>query len=130
MKISLVNYKNQDTGKKVTLSDSIFNINPNQNAIYLDIKNIRLNQRQATHKKKNRSLVKGSTRKIKKQKGTGTARAGDIKSPLFRGGGRTFAPSPNYKFKINKKIKKLAKKSILSYKNKKKRYNCNRKFKF
>lgn len=121
MKLSLINYKGKDTGKKVTLSESIFNINPNKQAIYLDIKSITTNKRQGTHKVKNRSEIKGSTKKIRKQKGTGSARAGNIKSPIFKGGGIIFGPKPKkYKNKINKKIKKIAKRSILSYKIKKK----------
>lgn len=120
MKLPLINYKGKYTGEKVTLEKSIFNIYPNENAIYFDIKNIRLNKKQGTHSAKNRSQIKGSNRKIKKQKGTGTARAGSIKSPIFRGGGIIFGPQPRkYKFKINKKLKQLAKKSILSYKVKK-----------
>lgn len=117
MKLSLINQIGKYTDKKIDLLESIFNIKPNKNAIYLDVKSIITNKRQGTHKTKNRSEVKGSTRKIKKQKGTGSARAGSIKSPIFKGGGITFGPKPReYKFKINKKIKKIAKKSILSYK--------------
>lgn len=121
MKLSLINQIGKYTDKKIDLLESIFNIKPNKNAIYLDIKSIITNKRQGTHKAKNRSEVKGSTKKIKKQKGTGSARAGSIKSPIFKGGGITFGPKPReYKFKINKKIKKIAKKSILSYKIQKK----------
>lgn len=110
----------QDSGRKVELSDSIFGIEPNDHAIYLDVKQYMANQRQGTHKSKERAEIIGSTRKIKKQKGTGTARAGSIKSPLFRGGGRVFGPRPrDYAFKLNKKLKKLARMSALSYKAKK-----------
>ena len=105
------------TDKKVVLDDSIFGIEPNDHAIYLDVKQYMANQRQGTHDSRERSDVAGSTRKIKRQKGTGTARAGDIKNPLFRGGGRIFGPHPrDYSFKLNKKVKKLARKSALSYK--------------
>ncbi len=107
----------EDSGRKIELSDSIFGIEPNDHAIYLDVKQYMANKRQGTHKSKERSDVSGSTRKIKKQKGTGTARAGSIKSPLFRGGGRAFGPRPrDYFFKLNKKLKKLARRSALSYK--------------
>jgi len=107
----------QATDKKVLLDDSIFGIEPNDHAIYLDVKQYLANQRQGTHDSKERSDVTGSTRKIKKQKGTGTARAGDIKNPLFRGGGRVFGPHPrDYSFKLNKKVKRLARKSALTYK--------------
>ena len=110
----------EDSGRKVELSDSIFGIEPNDHAIYLDVKQYMANQRQGTHKSKERADISGSTRKIKKQKGTGTARAGSIKSPLFRGGGRAFGPRPrDYSFKLNKKLKKLARISALSYKAKK-----------
>lgn len=120
MKLSLVDNKGKDTGKEITLSESVFNFNPNKQAIYLDVKNITTNKRQGTHKVKNRSEVKGSTKKIRKQKGTGSARAGSIKSPIFKGGGIVFGPKPRkYKSKINKKTKKIAKRSILSYKIKK-----------
>lgn len=116
MKLPVLNIEGKET-KKVELSDSIFGIEPNDHAIYLDVKQYGANNRQGTHKAKERSDVKGSTRKIKKQKGTGTARAGDIKNPLFRGGGRVFGPRPrNYGFKLNKKVKVLARKSALSYK--------------
>lgn len=105
------------TSKKVKLDDSIFGIEPNDHAIYLDAKQFMANQRQGTHDSKERSDIIGSTRKIKRQKGTGTARAGSIKNPLFRGGGRVFGPHPrNYSFKLNKKVKRLARKSALSYK--------------
>ncbi|MDA3942947.1 MAG: 50S ribosomal protein L4 [Bacteroidetes bacterium] len=105
------------TDKKVSLHDGIFGIEPNDHAIYLDTKLYLANQRQGTHKSKERNEIVGSTRKIKKQKGTGTARAGSIKSPIFRGGGRIFGPQPrDYTFKLNKKVKKLARKSALTYK--------------
>jgi large subunit ribosomal protein L4 len=105
------------TDRKVSLHDGIFGIEPNDHAIYLDTKLYLANQRQGTHKSKERNEVAGSTRKIKKQKGTGTARAGSIKSPIFRGGGRVFGPQPrDYTFKLNKKVKKLARKSALAYK--------------
>lgn len=117
MELSIVNITGKDTGKKVTLNDSIFKIEPNDHAIYLDVKQYLANKRQGTHKAKERSEVAGSTRKIKRQKGTGTARAGSIKSPVFRGGGRIFGPQPrDYSFKLNKKVKQLARKSALSYK--------------
>ncbi len=105
------------TDRKVQLDDSIFGIEPNDHAIYLDAKHFMASQRQGTHDSKERSDIIGSTRKIKRQKGTGTARAGSIKNPLFRGGGRVFGPHPrNYTFKLNKKVKRLARKSALSYK--------------
>ncbi|MFA6922966.1 MAG: 50S ribosomal protein L4 [Bacteroidales bacterium] len=111
------NISGSETSKKVQLDDSIFGIEPNDHCIYLDVKQHLANKRQGTHKAKERGEVSGSTRKIKKQKGTGGARAGDIKNPLFRGGGRIFGPRPrDYNFKLNKKIKKLARKSALSYK--------------
>ena len=117
MELTVLNTKGQDTKKKVTLSDSIYGIEPSDHAIYLDVKQYLANRRQGTHKAKPRAEVSGSTRKIKKQKGTGTARAGSIKSPVFRGGGRVFGPEPrDYSFKLNKKLKKLARKSALSYK--------------
>ncbi len=117
MELAVYNISGKETGRKVTLSDDIFAIEPNDHAIYLDVKHFLANQRQGTHKSKERGEIKGSTRKIKKQKGTGTARAGSIKSPVFRGGGRVFGPRPrNYDFKLNKKFKQLARKSILSYK--------------
>ena len=117
MELTVYNIKGEDTGRKVNLNDSIFGIEPNDHAIYLDVKQYMANNRQGTHKSKERADVKGSTRKIKKQKGTGSARAGDIKNPLFRGGGRVFGPRPkDYSFKLNKKLKKLARKSALSYK--------------
>ena len=117
MELSIVNITGKDTGKKVTLNDSIFKIEPNDHAIYLDVKQYLANKRQGTHKAKERSEITGSTRKIKRQKGTGTARAGSIKSPIFRGGGRIFGPQPrDYSFKLNKKVKQLARKSALAYK--------------
>jgi len=117
MELAVYNISGKDTGRKVTLSDDIFGIEPNDHAIYLDVKQFLANQRQGTHKSKERGEITGSTRKIKKQKGTGTARAGSIKSPVFRGGGRVFGPRPrNYSFKLNKKLKQLARKSILTYK--------------
>lgn len=122
MKVSVLNIAGEDTGKKVALEDSIFSIEPNDHAIYLDVKQFLANQRQGTHKAKERAEIAGSTRKIKRQKGTGTARAGSIKSPLFRGGGRVFGPRPkSYGFKLNKKLKQLARKSALTYKAKDKK---------
>jgi len=117
MEVIVYKSTGEKTGKKVNLADEIFGIEPNDHAIYLDVKQYLANQRQGTHKSKERAEVKGSTRKIKRQKGTGTARAGSIKSPLFRGGGRIFGPRPrDYGFKLNKKLKVLARKSALSYK--------------
>jgi len=117
MELSIVNITGKDTGKKVTLNDSIFKIEPNDHAIYLDVKQYMANKRQGTHKSKERAEIAGSTRKIKRQKGTGTARAGSIKSPIFRGGGRVFGPKPrDYSFKLNKKVKQLARKSALTLK--------------
>lgn len=117
MELNIVNIKGEETGRKIELSDSVFSIEPNDHAIYLDVKQYLANNRQGTHKAKERSEVAGSTKKIKKQKGTGTARAGDIKNPIFRGGGRTFGPRPrDYSFKLNKKLKHLARLSALSYK--------------
>jgi large subunit ribosomal protein L4 len=117
MDIVVKNISGKDTKKKVSLDKSIYGIEPNDHAIYLDVKQYLANQRQGTHKAKERGEVKGSTRKIKKQKGTGTARAGDIKNPLFKGGGRVFGPRPrDYGFKLNIKQKRLARKSALSYK--------------
>lgn len=116
MELAVYNREGKET-KKVTLNEEIFGIEPNDHAIYLDVKLYGANNRRGTHKAKERSEVKGSTKKIKKQKGTGTARAGDIKNPLFRGGGRAFGPRPrDYGFKLNKKLKVLARKSALSYK--------------
>jgi len=117
MDIVVKNISGKDTKKKVSLNKTIYGIEPNDHAIYLDVKQYLANQRQGTHKAKERGEVKGSTRKIKKQKGTGTARAGDIKNPLFKGGGRVFGPRPrDYGFKLNIKQKRLARKSALSYK--------------
>jgi len=117
MELTILNISGKETGRKVNLNDSIFGIEPNDHAIYLDTKQYLANQRQGTHKTKDRSEVVGSTRKIKRQKGTGTARAGSIKNPIFRGGGRIFGPQPRfYGFKLNKKVKQLARKSALSYK--------------
>lgn len=116
MELSVLNTAGKET-KKLKLNDEIFGIEPNDHAIYLDVKQYGANNRQGTHKAKERGEVKGSTKKIKKQKGTGTARAGSIKNPLFRGGGRVFGPRPrNYSFKLNKKLKVLARKSALTYK--------------
>ena len=117
MEVAVVNINGKETGRKVKLDDSIFGIEPNDHAIYLDTKQFLANQRQGTAKSKERGEIAGSTRKIKRQKGTGTARAGSIKNPLFRGGGRVFGPKPRfYGFKLNKKVKQLARKSALSYK--------------
>ncbi len=117
MELAILNIEGKETGRKVKLNDSIFGIEPNDHAIYLDTKQYMANQRQGTHKAKERGEVAGSTRKIKRQKGTGTARAGSIKNPLFRGGGRVFGPRPRYYgFRLNKKVKELARKSALSYK--------------
>jgi large subunit ribosomal protein L4 len=117
MKLSVLNIAGEDTGKKVDLKKNVFEIEPNDHAIYLDVKQYLANKRQGTHKAKERADITGSTRKIKRQKGTGTARAGSIKSPIFRGGGRAFGPRPrSYGFKLNKKVKQLARKSALTYK--------------
>jgi large subunit ribosomal protein L4 len=117
MEIKVINTAGQETGRTVTLDEQIFGIEPNDHAIYLDVKQILANKRQGTHSSKERADISGSTRKIKKQKGTGTARAGSIKSPVFRGGGRVFGPRPrSYDFKLNKKVKALARKSALTYK--------------
>ncbi len=117
MKINLYNITGKDTGKKIDLNKSIFGIDPNDHAIYLDVKQYMAGQRQGTSKAKERADINGSTRKIKRQKGTGTARMGSIKSPMLRGGGRAFGPRPrDYSFKLNKKVKQLARKSALSYK--------------
>lgn len=117
MELAVVNIEGKETGRKINLDDSIFGIEPNDHAIYLDTKQYMANNRQGTHKSKERAEIRGSTRKIKKQKGTGTARFGSIKNPLFRGGGRVFGPRPRYYgFKLNKKVKQLARKSALSYK--------------
>ena len=117
MEIKVVNKEGKETTKKVKLNKGVFGIEPNDHAIYLDVKQYLANQRQGTHQSRERGEIKGSTRKIKKQKGTGTARAGSIKNPLFRGGGRVFGPKPRiYGFKLNKKVKSLARKSALTYK--------------
>jgi len=117
MELEVYKISGDKTAKKVTLSDDIFGITPNDHAIWLDVKLFLANQRQGTSKTKERWEVSGSTRKIKRQKGTGTARAGDIKNPIFRGGGRTFGPRPrDYEFKLNKKLRRLARKSALTYK--------------
>ena len=117
MNVSVVKHSGEDTGRKVSLSKEIFGIEPNDHAIYLDVKQHLANRRQGTHKTKERAEIAGSTKKIKKQKGTGTARAGSIKSPIFRGGGTVFGPRPrDYSFKLNKKLKALARKSALTYK--------------
>ena len=117
MKLSVYNIKGKETSKKVDLSKDIFGIEPNNHAIYLDVKHYLASQRQGTHKSKERGDVTGSRRKIRKQKGSGAARVGDIKNPLFRGGGRVFGPRPrDYSFRLNKKVKMLARKSALSQK--------------
>lgn len=117
MELSVLNIKGEDTGKKVQLNDEIFGIEPNDHVIYLAVKQYLADQRQGTHKSKERSEITGSTRKLLRQKGTGGARHGDIKSPTMRGGGRVFGPKPrDYSFKLNKKVKNLARKSALTYK--------------
>ena len=117
MELNILDIKGKETGKKVSLDDAIFGIEPNDHAIYLDVKQYLANQRQGTHKSKGRSEVAGSTRKLGRQKGSGGARPGDIKSPIRVGGGRIFGPVPrDYSFKLNKKVKQLARKSALSYK--------------
>jgi len=117
MELNIVNIKGEDTGRKVSLNDAIFGIEPNDHAIYLDVKQYLANQRQGTHSSKGRSQLSGSTRKLGKQKGGGGARPGDIKSGVRVGGGRMFGPTPrDYSFKLNKKVKQLARKSALSYK--------------
>jgi len=117
MKVAVLDINGKDTGRKAELSKEVFAIEPNNHAVYLDVKQYLANQRQGTHKAKERADISGSTRKIKKQKGTGTARAGSIKSGVFRGGGRMFGPRPrNYGFKLNKNLKRLARKSALSMK--------------
>ena len=117
MKVAVLDINGKDTGRKAELSKEVFAIEPNNHAVYLDVKQYLANQRQGTHKAKERADISGSTRKIKKQKGTGTARAGSIKSGVFRGGGRMFGPRPrNYGFKLNKNVKRLARKSALSIK--------------
>ena len=117
MEVAVLKYSGEKTKKKVNLSDEVFGIEPNDHAIYLDVKSYLANQRQGTHKSKQRNEISGSSKKIKKQKGTGGARAGNIKNPQFKGGGRVFGPTPrDYSFKLNKKVKDLARKSALSYK--------------
>jgi len=117
MEAKVLDFNGKDTGRKVQLSDSVFAIEPNNHAVYLDVKQYLANQRQGTHKAKERAEVAGSTRKIKKQKGTGTARAGSGKNPLFKGGGTVFGPRPrSYSFKLNKSLKRLARKSAFSIK--------------
>ena len=117
MEVKVIDKTGKDTGRKVQLSDSVFAIEPNNHAVYLDVKQYLANQRQGTHKAKERAEVAGSTRKIKKQKGTGTARAGSAKNPLFKGGGTVFGPRPrSYSFKLNKSLKRLARKSAFSIK--------------
>ncbi len=121
MEVAVLNIQGKETGRKITLSDNVFGIEPNNHVIYLDVKQYLANQRQGTHKSKERNEVAGSTRKVKKQKGTGTARAGSVKSPVFVGGGRIFGPRPkDYTQKLNKKVKRLARKSALSLKAKEK----------
>ncbi|MDN4166335.1 50S ribosomal protein L4 [Cytophagales bacterium LB-30] len=117
MEVAVKKINGETSGKKINLSDDIFGIEPNDHAIYLDVKQILANQRQGTHKSKERAEIARTTKKLKKQKGTGGARAGSMKSPLFRGGGRVFGPKPrDYGFKLNKKTKELARKSALAYK--------------
>ena len=117
MELAVLNTQGKETGRKVVLSDAVFGVEANDHAIYLDVKQYLADQRQGTHKSKQRNEVAGSTRKLKRQKGTGGARCGSIKSPLFVGGGRVFGPVPrDYSFKLNKKLKQLARKSALAYK--------------
>ena len=117
MEVKVLNISGKETGRTVQLSDDVFGIEPNNHAVYLDVKQYLANQRQGTHKAKERAEVAGSTRKIKKQKGTGTARAGSAKNPLFKGGGTVFGPRPrSYSFKLNKNLKRLARKSAFSIK--------------
>ena len=117
MEVNVLNIKGEETGRKITLNESIFGIEPNDHAIYLDVKQFMANQRQGTHKSKERSEISGSTRKLGRQKGGGGARRGDINSPVLVGGGRVFGPQPrDYGFKLNKKVKALARRSALSYK--------------
>ena len=117
MQLNVFNQKGEDTGRTVTLNDAVFGIDPNDHAIYLDVKQYMANNRQGTHKAKERSEITGSTRKLIRQKGSGGARRGDIKSPVMVGGGRVFGPRPrDYSFKLNKKVKALARKSALTYK--------------
>ncbi|ODS80824.1 50S ribosomal protein L4 [Chryseobacterium lacus] len=117
MELVVYNISGKETGRKVTLDESVFGIEPNQHAVYLEVKQYLAAQRQGTHKSKERNEIVGSTKKLKKQKGSGSARYGDIKSPIFKGGGRVFGPKPrDYRFKLNKALKRLAKKSVLSQK--------------
>jgi large subunit ribosomal protein L4 len=117
MKLEVFNIKGEKTGKEVELPQEVFGVEPNEHVVYLAVRQYLANQRQGTHKSKERAEISGSTRKLKKQKGTGTARAGSIKSPVFRGGGRVFGPRPrSYSFKLNKKVKALARKSALASK--------------
>lgn len=117
MDVAILKYSGENTGRTVSLADTIFAVEPNDHAIYLDVKSYLANQRQGTHKSKQRNEIAGSSKKIKKQKGTGGARAGNIKNPQFKGGGRVFGPQPrDYSFKLNKKVKVLARKSALTYK--------------
>ena len=117
MELVVLNTSGKETGRKVTLDESVFGIEPNQHAVYLEVKQYLAAQRQVTHKSKERSEITASTKKLKKQKGSGSARYGDIKSPTFKGGGRVFGPKPrDYRFKLNKALKRLAKKSVLSQK--------------
>lgn len=117
MELVVLNIQGKETGKKVTLDETVFGIEPNQHAVYLEVKQYLAAQRQGTHKAKERSEITASTKKLKKQKGSGSARYGDIKSPVFKGGGRVFGPKPrDYRFKLNKALKRLAKKSVLSQK--------------
>lgn len=117
MKLEVINIQGEKTGREVDLPESIFGIEPNDHAVYLSVKQYLANQRQGTHKAKERGEIAGSRRKLKRQKGTGTARFGDIKNPIFRGGGRVFGPKPrDYSSKLNKKVKRLARKSVLSSK--------------
>lgn len=117
MKVAVINSNGEDTGREIDFNDDVFGIEPNSHAVYLDVKQYLANQRQGTAKTKERNEITGSTRKIKKQKGTGTARAGSIKSPIFRGGGTIFGPQPrDFGFKLNKKVKKLARQSVVAQK--------------
>ncbi len=117
MEVAVLDIQGKPTGRTIALDESVFGVEPNEHAVWLDVKQYLANKRQGTHASKHRGLVSGSTRKLKKQKGTGGARAGSIKSPVFRGGGRVFGPEPrDYSFKLNKKLKRLARKSALSQK--------------
>jgi large subunit ribosomal protein L4 len=131
MKVAVVNIKGKETGRTVALDKAVFGVEPNEHALYLDVKQYLAHQRQGTHKAKERAEIKGSTRKIKRQKGTGTARAGSIKNPLFRGGGRVFGPRVrSYSQKVNKNVKRLARKSAFSLKAKEKNITVVEDFKF